>query len=164
MVDEEKNSIPSVPNLSRRVWLVSLLTFLGVLILSFMFRAPLEAPANPSVTPNPAKAPWYFLWLQEIVTDTTINLGFFTLNGALVGGIILTAVLIGLAIWWPYRDRSGIDAVGIWFAPERKTQNLVFIAICVAIILLTIVGTFMRGPYWNLYWPWETWPTMPVRF
>ena len=164
MVDEEKNSIPSVPNLSRRVWLVSLLTFLGVLILSFMFRAPLEAPANPSVTPNPAKAPWYFLWLQEIVTDTTINLGFFTLNGALVGGIILPAVLIGLAIWWPYRDRSGIDAVGIWFAPERKTQNLVFIAICVAIILLTIVGTFMRGPYWNLYWPWETWPTMPVRF
>ena len=164
MVDEEKNSIPSVPNLSRRVWLVSLLTFLGVLILSFIFRAPLEAPANPSVTPNPAKAPWYFLWLQEIVTDTTINLGFFTLNGALVGGIILPAVLIGLAIWWPYRDRSGIDAVGIWFAPERKTQNLVFIAICVAIILLTIVGTFMRGPYWNLYWPWETWPTMPVRF
>ncbi|HAL56076.1 MAG TPA: cytochrome B6 [Bacteroidetes bacterium] len=164
MVDEEKNSIPSVPNLSRRVWLVSLLTFLGVLILSFFFRAPLEAPANPSVTPNPAKAPWYFLWLQEIVTDTTINLGFFTLNGALVGGIILPAVLIGLAIWWPYRDRSGIDAVGIWFAPERKTQNLVFIAICVAIILLTIVGTFMRGPYWNLYWPWETWPTMPVRF
>lgn len=164
MVDEEKNSVPSVPNLSRRIWLVTLATFVAVVVLSFIFRAPLEAPANPSVTPNPAKAPWYFLWLQEIVTDTTIKLGFFTINGAFIGGIILPAVLIALAIWWPYRDKSSVNAVGVWFAPERKKQNIVFIAICVMIILFTIIGTFLRGPYWNFYWPWETWPTMPVKF
>lgn len=164
MVDEEKNSVPSVPNLTRRIWLVSLTTFIVVLILSFIFRAPLEASANPSVTPNPAKAPWYFLWLQEIVTITTVKLGSFTINGALIGGIILPAALLGLAVWWPYRDRSSLNAVGVWFAQERKTQNLVFIGICLFIILLTIVGTYLRGPYWNFYWPWEQWPTMPVKF
>jgi len=74
-----------------------------VVVLSFLFRAPLEAPANPAETPNPAKAPWYFLWLQEIVTISTIKIGSFTINGALIGGILLPGLLMGLAVWWPYR-------------------------------------------------------------
>lgn len=164
MVNEEINSVPSVPNLTRRIWLVTLGTFLVVLLMSFIFRAPLEEPANPSVTPNPAKAPWYFLWLQEIVTDTTVNLGFYTVNGALIGGIILPTLLIALAVWWPYRDPSGIDSVGVWMSPERKKQNYVFIGICVVIIIFTVIGTFLRGPYWNFYWPWEAWPAMPVKY
>jgi len=164
MVNEEENSLPSVPNLSRRIWLVTLVTVLLVMIFSITVPTPLEAPANPSVTPNPAKAPWYFLWLQEIVTDTTIKLGSFTLNGALVGGILLPGILLVLAVWWPYRDRSSINAVGVWFAPARKRQNLIFVAICLFIILLTIVGTFLRGPYWDFYWPWEAWPVAPIRF
>ncbi|HLF19426.1 MAG TPA: cytochrome b N-terminal domain-containing protein [Bacteroidota bacterium] len=163
-IDEEKNSVSSAPHLLRRIWVVTLVTFLAVFILSFIFRAPLETPANPSVTPNPAKAPWYFLWLQELVTITTVKIGTLTINGALIGGIILPAVLLGLGIWWPYRDRSGVTAVGVWFAPERSRQNYVFLGICLFIIALTIVGTFLRGPYWNFYWPWEQWPTMPVKF
>jgi len=164
MVDEERTSVPSAPHLVRRAWLVTLLTSIGVLLLSVLFRAPLETPANPSVTPNPAKAPWYFLWLQEIVTDTTITLGPVTINGALIGGILLPGILLLLAVWWPYRDRSGIQAVGVWFAPERKGQNMVFIAICLLVIAFTVVGTYLRGPYWNFYWPWEQWPEMPVKF
>jgi len=164
VVDEEKNSVPSAPNLARRVWLVTLLTFAVVLALSLVFRAPLESPANPSVTPNPAKAPWYFLWLQEIVTITTVSIGSFTVNGAFVGGVLLPGVLIILALWWPFRDRTGVNAVGVWFAPERRWQNRVFIAICLLIIIFTFVGTFMRGPYWTLFWPWESWPEMPVKF
>jgi quinol-cytochrome oxidoreductase complex cytochrome b subunit len=164
MVDEEKNSIPSSPNLTRRIWLVTLFTVLVVVVLSILFRAPLEAPANPSVTPNPAKAPWYFLWLQEIVTDTTLNLGFVTINGALIGGILLPGLLLVLAMWWPYRDRSSISSVGVWFAPERRTQNIIFIGICILIIIFTIIGTFLRGPYWHFYFPWEEWPSTPVKF
>ena len=64
----------------------------------------------------------------------------------------------------PYRDRTGINAVGVWFAPERRKQNLVFIGICLLIIAFTIIGTFLRGPYWNFYWPWEAWPPMPLKF
>ena len=164
MVDEEKDSVPSTPNLTRRIWLVTMATFVGLVIFSIIFRAPLEAPANAAVTPNPAKAPWYFLWLQEIVTISTVTLGSFTINGALIGGILLPGFLVVLALWWPYRDKSGINAVGVWFAPERKIQNWVFIVICLSIILFTIIGTFLRGPYWNFYWPWESWPEVPVKF
>jgi cytochrome b-561 len=164
MVNEEKNSVASSPHLTRRIWLVTLLTAVGVIVLSFIFRAPLEAPANPSVTPNPAKAPWYFLWLQELVTIMTVKIGSFSINGALIGGIILPGFLLLLAVWWPYKDRSSLNSVGVWFAPERRKQNILFIVICLFIIALTIVGTFMRGPYWNFYWPWETWPEPPVKF
>lgn len=164
MVNEESDSVASSPNLLRRILLVSLVTFIAVVILAIIFRAPLEAPANPSETPNPAKAPWYFLWLQEIVTISTIKLGSFTVNGALIGGILLPGLLMALAVWWPYKDQSGLHSVGVWFAPERKRQNMIFIGICVLIIVFTIIGTFLRGPYWNFYWPWETWPVMPVKF
>jgi quinol-cytochrome oxidoreductase complex cytochrome b subunit len=164
MVNEESDSVASSPNLLRRILLVSLLTFIAVVILSIIFRAPLEAPANPTETPNPAKAPWYFLWLQEIVTISTIKLGAFTVNGALIGGILLPGLLVALAVWWPYKDPTGLNTVGVWFAPERKRQNMIFIAICVLIIVFTIIGTFLRGPYWNFYWPWESWPEMPVKF
>ena len=164
MVDEEKDSLPSSPNLTRRIWLVTLLTFIASVLLTIAFRAPLETAANPSVTPNPAKAPWYFLWLQEIVTDTTLKMGSFTINGALIGGILLPGILLLLALWWPYRDASGIKAVGVWFAPERKRQNSVFLLICLLIVIFTLIGTYMRGPYWNFYWPWESWPQMPVKF
>ena len=102
--------------------------------------------------------------MQEIVTDTTLKLGSFTINGALIGGILLPGLLVVLAAWWPYHDRSGPGAIGVWFAPERKKQNMVFLGICLIIIIFTIIGTFLRGPYWNFYWPWQAWPEMPVRF
>jgi quinol-cytochrome oxidoreductase complex cytochrome b subunit len=140
-----------------------LATMIVVSILPVFLRSPLEAPANPLVTPNPAKAPWYFLWLQEVVTDTTIHLGSFTINGALIGGVILPGLLVALMIAWPWLDRSPAAATGIWFHPSRRIQNIVFLVILAAVLILTIVGTFMRGPYWNLYWPWEAWPELPTR-
>jgi quinol-cytochrome oxidoreductase complex cytochrome b subunit len=164
MVDEEKNSAPSTPHLTRRIWLVTVATFVATIILSIVFRAPLETAANPAVTPNPAKAPWYFLWLQEIVTITTVRLGSFTINGALIGGILLPGILLALGLWWPYRDKSGVHSVGVWFAPERRKQNMIFLGICLLIVIFTVIGTFMRGPYWELYWPWEAWHEMPVKF
>jgi len=157
-------AVNAVPDLTRRAAIVVLGTIALVSILSALIRSPLEEAANPLITPNPAKAPWYFLWLQEIVTISTIKIGSFTVNGALIGGILLPGLLMALAIWWPYRDRSGLHTVGVWFAPDRKRQNMVFLAVCLLIILFTIIGTYLRGPYWNFYWPWESWPEMPVKF
>ena len=161
VLDEDKHTVMSSPNLTRRLVVVSLATLAVASVLTFLFPAPLEEAANPSVTPNPAKAPWYFLWLQELVTTTTFTVGGFTVNGALIGGIILPGVLVLAALWWPYRDRSPLSAIGVWFAPERRRQNTVFLVVVAAILVLTVIGTYLRGPYWDFYWPWESWPDMP---
>jgi quinol-cytochrome oxidoreductase complex cytochrome b subunit len=116
------------------------------------------------VTPNPAKAPWYFLWLQELVTITTFRIGGITLNGALVGGIIIPTILVFWLGLWPYLDRSSVQSVGVWWAKERRRQNLFFLLVILGIVILMLVGTFMRGPYWNFYWPWESWPETPRKF
>jgi quinol-cytochrome oxidoreductase complex cytochrome b subunit len=164
LVDEDRHTVKSSPNLTRRLLLVTLVTLALVSILTFIVGAPLEEPANAAVTPNPAKAPWYFLWLQELVTITTVSIGGFTINGALIGGIIVPGILIAAAIVWPFLDKSPLTAVGVWFAKERRRQNLIFLAVVVLILVLTVVGTFLRGPYWHFYWPWESWPEMPKKF
>ncbi len=164
LVNEDEHTVQGSPNLTRRLLAVALATFALAAVLAVGIRAPLEEAANPSVTPNPAKAPWYFLWLQELVTDTTIRIGGYTLNGALIGGILLPSILVIALIAAPYLDRTALSTIGVWWAAERRRQNLIFLAIVLAILVLTVVGTSMRGPYWNFYWPWEAWPEMPSRF
>lgn len=156
-------TVNSVPDLTRRAAIAVLGTIAVVSILAALIRSPLEEAANPLITPNPAKAPWYFLWLQEIVTDTTFRIGSFTVNGAFLGGVLLPGALIALMTVWPWLDKSPAAAAGLWFPKSRNTQNLVFLLIAVAIIVLTLIGTFLRGPYWQLYGPWEAWPEIPTR-
>jgi cytochrome b-561 len=156
-------TVNAVPDLTRRAAVVVLGTFALVSILASAIASPLEEPANALITPNPAKAPWYFLWLQEIVTDTTVRLGSFTVNGAFLGGVILPGLLVALMTVWPWLDRSLPGVAGVWFPRNRRTQNAVFLAICLLILVFTVVGLFMRGPYWNFYWPWEPWPEIPAR-
>ncbi len=155
--------VNSVSDLTRRAAIVVLGTIAVVGILSVFVRSPLEEPANPIITPNPAKAPWYFLWLQEIVTDTTIRIGSLTINGAFLGGVLLPAILLLLLTAWPWLDRSPAAAAGLWFAESRRRQNLVFLLFVAAVLVLTVVGTFLRGPYWHFYWPWQPWPELPAR-
>ena len=156
-------TVNSMPDLARRAAIVTLGTIAIVSIMSVFFHAPLEEAANALVTPNPAKAPWYFLWLQEIVTDTTIHLGSFTINGAFVGGVLFPGLLVALGLAWPWLDRSPAGATGIWFAASRKRQNVAFLVVVAFILALTVIGTFMRGPYWNFFWPWQAWPELPTR-
>ena len=115
------------------------------------------------MTPNPAKAPWYFLWLQEIVTDTTFTVAGFTVNGAFLGGVILPSLILALLTAWPWLDRSPAEATGVWFHGSRRKQNAVFLLAVLVVVLLTIVGTFLRGPSWQFFWPWQAWPELPTR-
>ncbi|MFN0170326.1 MAG: cytochrome bc complex cytochrome b subunit [Bryobacteraceae bacterium] len=163
-IDEDKYTVKSVPNLTRCLLLVTMVTIVITSLLAMVVPTPLEEAANPKVTPNPAKAPWYFLWLQELVTITTVRLGSLTINGAFIGGILVPGVLVALLVLWPYYDKSPVAAAGVWFAKDRKRQNMVFLALVAAVLILTIVGTFLRGPYWNFYWPWEAWPETPKHF
>jgi cytochrome b-561 len=164
LIDEDLHTVQSSPNVTRRIAAVMVGTLLLTSLLTLLLRAPLEEPATPSITPNPAKAPWYFLWLQELVSDTTFRIGHFTVNGALLGGVLLPGILVLGLILWPYFDKSPTSAVGVWFAAERKRQIIVFLIVVLCVAILTIVGTFMRGPYWDFYWPWQAWPEIPRTF
>jgi cytochrome b-561 len=64
---------------------------------------------------------------------------------------------------WPWIDRSPSAAAGLWFPRTRRGQNVIFLAVVGAVIALTLLGTFCRGPYWHFYWPWESWPEIPSR-
>ena len=156
-------TVNAVPDLVRRAAIATLGTIAVVSIMSVFIASPLEEPANALITPNPAKAPWYFLWLQEIVTDTTIRIGSFTLNGAFVGGVILPGILVGVLTFWPWIDRSSHLAAGVWLPRDRRRQNIVFLLVVLFVLALTFVGMVLRGPYWNFYWPWEAWPDIPAR-
>jgi quinol-cytochrome oxidoreductase complex cytochrome b subunit len=97
------NSLPATPFLTVRLLFVTLATLALSLILALMIAAPLEEAANPEITPNPAKAPWYFLGLQEMV-------GY----SALMGGVIIPGlVILGLALV-PFLDREQ-NGIGRWF-------------------------------------------------
>jgi quinol-cytochrome oxidoreductase complex cytochrome b subunit len=156
-------TVNSVPDLTRRAAIVVLGTIAVVSILAVFIGSPLEEPANALVTPNPAKAPWYFLWLQELVTDTTFRIGSLTVNGAFLGGVVIPGVLVAVLAAWPWIDRSPGSAAGRWFPASRRRQNAVFLAVVVAVLVLTYVGLFARGPYWKFFWPWEAWPQLPTR-
>ncbi len=150
-----------VPTTLIRVTIVFLFTTAVVMFLSSYFTIPLEEPASLEWTPNPAKAPWYFLWLQELVTITTIRFGGITINGGLVGGVIIPGILVTLAMVWPYIDRSPDSAVGVWFHKVRARQNTIFLIIIIAIASLSFVGSVLRGPNWGIFMPWEAWPLHP---
>jgi quinol-cytochrome oxidoreductase complex cytochrome b subunit len=155
--------VNAIPTVVLRVAVVTLATWLAVTVLAMLIPSPLEEAAYPLLTPNPAKAPWYFLWLQEIVADTTVRLGPFIINGAFVGGVLLPAILLAVTVLWPWLDRSPASTSGVWMPRERTTQILVFAALALLVVGLTVVG-LLRGPSWHFFWPWQPWPDLPSRF
>jgi menaquinol-cytochrome c reductase cytochrome b/c subunit len=128
------------PHLLRPEFVMMMLIFALLIVASFFIRAPLEEMANPSVTPHVAKAPWYFLGLQEL-------LSYF--NGTVVGVFLPPVYFIGLALI-AYIDRSPYKA-----ARDRKLAWVFFLCIMVGGLLVTFIGMFFRGPGWNWVWPWQ---------
>jgi hypothetical protein len=108
--------------------------------------APLREIANPTKTENPAKAPWYFAGLQELLV-------YF--DPWIAGVMIPLTILLGLMAI-PYLDRNPQGNGGYAFSARRfaVTHFLVGYGLWIALIL---VGAILRGPNWHLYWPWEAW-------
>ena len=131
------------PHLLFRELLVALAVVIVLHVVSLVFMAPLEEMADPTRTPNPAKAPWYFLGLQELVHYS-----------ALVGGVIVPTLIVAALVGLPYVDR-GRTEIGRWFAPERRIANTVFTGLVIIFVGLTIIGTLFRGPNWAWVWPWN---------
>ena len=128
------------PDLLFVEFIASLIFTIGILVLSFAANAPLLDEANPDRTPNPSKAPWYFLNLQELLVH---------MHPALAGVVVPTVFLILLAIM-PYYDRSN-EGQGVWFGTPRSVRlTSVFTLVGAATTLLLIIWdagklTFLPG-------------------
>jgi len=120
---------------------VAMMLVLGALtIFSTFVNAPLRELANPNLTPNPSKAPWYFLGLQEL-------LRYFH---PMVAGVLFapTLVLLALAVA-PFVDRNPSTKPG-----DRKIAITLFTMLLMFGAVLTIIGSFFRGTGYNWVWPW----------
>ncbi len=137
-----ENTVYSWPNLFMAELFVFVFTLAVILVLAMFFDAPLEEPVNVTHPPNPAKAPWYFLGLQELVSYSAFW------GGVGIPGLMVVGLLIA-----PYIDR-GRKGVGKWFAKERLLANTLFVSFALLNVILVIIGTFFRGPNWEFVSPW----------
>jgi len=118
-----------------------------MIVWSIGLRAPLEEAANPTSSPNPAKAPWYFLGLQEMLV-------YF--DPWLAGVVLPTLIIVGLMAI-PYIDTNP-KGNGYYSFRERKWEVGLFLyGFLVLWSFLIITGTFLRGPNWSFYGPYEYW-------
>jgi quinol-cytochrome oxidoreductase complex cytochrome b subunit len=136
-----EESVYTWPNLLMAELFVFVLTVSAVLVMALLFNAPLEEPVNAMHPPNPAKAPWYFLGLQEMVSYS-----------AFWGGIGIPGLMVGLLLAVPYLDRT-THGVGRWFARERLLANTLFLTVVALNVIFIIIGTFFRGPNWTFVSP-----------
>ena len=135
------------PHLVRAEFLMAVGMVLLLIVWSLLVDAPLEEPANPTRTPNPSKAPWYFLGLQEMLV-------YF--DPWFAGVVLPSLIIVGLMII-PYVDVNP-KGNGYYTFRERPFAITTFLlGFFFLWISLIITGVFFRGPGWNLFWPWETW-------
>src|SRR5215468_7902929 len=127
------------PHLVRAEFLCTLFVVILLVVWSITVDAPLEEPANPTRTPNPSKAPWYFLGLQEMLV-------FFDPWHA--GVVLPTFIIIGLMVI-PFIDINP-KGNGYYCFKERKYEILTFLlGFHILWVSLIVIGTFLRGPGWN---------------
>lgn len=130
------------PHLLVRHAVAALFVLFAVMIIALLFDAPLREIANPTNTPNPEKAPWYFAALQELLAHFH----------PLVAGVLVPGAIVGGLMALPYVDRN------LSLTPKaRQVARTTFTVFLVVWILLTLVGFAFRGPNWSWVWPWNEW-------
>jgi len=200
VVGERPSQLMSYPHLVLREMMVLMGLIVALSVLALFWDAPLEQLANPLLTPNPAKAPWYFLGLQELlhyfppivagvilpglVVVALVVIPYFEINAKgepfwsqgsakririlLITLVVLVIVLAVFEAWTVLVPTVVVG--GALFAvrsPGSETQDLRaylhsrplswwvmtwFIAVSA---ILTVVGTYFRGPGWSWVWPWR---------
>jgi quinol-cytochrome oxidoreductase complex cytochrome b subunit len=197
---DDERYVMTFPHLILREVILFQLVVIVLAIAAFAFDAPLEGIANPLETPNPAKAPWYFLGLQEL-------LHYFP---PVVAGVLIPTLVIVALVIIPYFNVN-IEAEGVWLRNRRKRLQIFWVVLLALILLLvtfevyavlaptlliaagmtlaarqtagpretqgwlasrplsfwimtwflltssilTVIGTFFRGPGWSWVWPWR---------
>jgi hypothetical protein len=145
--DISESELPTWPYLVRKEFLAAIICTIILIVWSVMLDAPLEELSDSTMTPNPAKAPWYFLGLQEMLV-------YFD---PWIAGVVFPMLIVVGLMAIPYIDINP-KGNGYYTFRERKFAMLTFcFGFHVLWILLIIVGVFMRGPGWLWFWPWQEW-------
>src|SRR5437660_2090849 len=142
------------PFLLRIEFLAAIIVTIILMVWSITLNAPLEEPANPNLTMNPAKAPWYFLGLQEMLV-------YF--DPWIAGVVMPTLIIIGLMVI-PYVDANPLGN-GYYTYRQRRFAIWTFLfGFLFLWVIMIVIGTFIRGPGWMWFWPTQTWDHNRLEF
>jgi hypothetical protein len=123
-----------------------------MIVWAVALRAPLEEPASSVKTPNPSKAPWYFLGLQEMLVY----------YDPWMAGVVLPSLVVFGLMAIPYLDFNK-QGNGYYTIDQRKFAYVTFqFGFLVLWVTLIVMGTFLRGPNWNFFGPYEVWDAHKV--
>ena len=131
--------VKSSPHFFRPVGRAMLLGIAVLLLLAALVPAPLETPADPAHAPNPAKSAWFLLWIQELVSYSTL---------AIYVAVALAAFLVALP-WLPVPKLEHAR----WLPREHRPLAVAVLAAALLVLVLTVVGLTLRGPDWRLVLP-----------
>ncbi|MGH2663124.1 MAG: menaquinol-cytochrome c reductase cytochrome b subunit [Actinomycetota bacterium] len=137
---EQGDRVNTFPHLLIQELLSLIIVTAALIVFSTFVNAPLRELANPNLTPNPSKAPWYFLGLQEL-------LRYFH---PMVAGVLVPTLFFAFLFVLPYVDRNPSNKPG-----DRKLALVLFTMLLMFFAILTIIGAFFRGPGFNFVWPWS---------
>ncbi len=128
--------------------LIAMIVVTFILVVwSVVLKAPLEQPASSAKAPNPSKAPWYFLGLQEMLVYY---------DPWIAGVLLPTLIIVGLIVI-PYIDFNQKGNGYYTFAQRKFAVSTFLFGFVVLWVTLIVLGTFLRGPNWNFFGPFEYW-------
>jgi hypothetical protein len=123
-----------------------------LVVWAIVLKAPLEPPATTAKAPNPSKAPWYFLGLQEMLVY----------YDPWLAGVVFPLMIIGGLICIPYIDYNQKGNGYFTFVQRKFALSTFMFGFVVLWVVLITLGTFLRGPNWNFFGPFEYWDTHKV--
>src|SRR4026208_319355 len=141
------------PYLVRIEFLATVIVTVVLFVWSITLNAPLEEPANPNLTMNPSKAPWYFRGLRAMLCS---------FDPWIAGVVMPSIIMVGLMAF-PYVDSNPLGN-GYYTLRQRRFALWMFGAGFLMWIVLIVIGTFIRGPGWIWFWPGQTWDHNAVVF
>ena len=147
-----EDTVESFPHYLILLTICSLAVTFILFIISLFFDAPLEDLANPLITPNPGKAPWYFTGIQELIHYT---------NKPVIPAIILPLLIILWLLLVPYIDRKPKTRFGFFLnrifigGEKRKVLIILFTCFIFGALIFTVIGSLFRGENWSLVLPWK---------
>ena len=134
------------PNLIKREYIAAAACLLVLMVWALLVNAPLDVIANPHATPNPEKAPWYFVGLQEML---------YYFDPWIAGVMVPNVIIVGLMAI-PFIDPSP-KGIGRYSFKERPFANTMFLLGIIMWFIFIFMGEFCRGPNFMWYWPWQSW-------